>query len=96
MKHTAISTEIDFREQIKILLRRLEIVYQKFEQKTIEFDVNGRNYESISKTIFNTVVSCCIADRSKNHELATTIMKNKKGRYCERIHNRIWKTNDLC
>ena len=78
MRYTADSTETDFREQIKILLQRLEIVYQKSEQKTIEFDANGRNYERISKTILNTVVSCWIADRSKNHILATTIMKNRK------------------
>ena len=78
MRYTANSTETDFREQIKILLQRLEIVHQKFELKRIEFDYNGKDYERICKTIYDTVVSCCIADRSKNHVLASTIMKNRK------------------
>ena len=58
MRYTANSTETNFREIIKILLQRLKIVHQKFEQKTIEFDTNGRNYETISKTIFKNDPHC--------------------------------------
>ena len=70
MKYMADSTEYDLQSQVKILSRRLEIVYNFFEQKINEFDAIGRDYESISKTIFNTVVSSCILDKSKNHILA--------------------------